>query len=367
MIISQQPAAPVIQGFLFLQRNQMELMARLPEYLDQALARRVDFFQAMTKENTNCFRLFHGVVEGIPGLTIDLYGPVILVQTFAEPLNSMEIQRIEAYLRNGLAQFGILPNPCFFVVNHRNKPAGMNWDDWHQPEPAALAEQVILEMGARYVFKARHRGLDPLLFLDFRTGRRFIQQHAQGKTVLNLFAYTCGIGIAAMLGNAHGVLNIDFAGSALAYGQQNQKLNKIGDEFRIVQEDVFCALHQLADQPLKGKRARRTPQTQLSPQQFDWVVLDPPPWAKSPYGAVDVVRDYQSLFKPCLWVTKPQGQIMAVNNSAQVTMQAWLQILERCAAKAGSPLKKITTISPDPDFPSWDQHHPLKIAICEKA
>ena len=94
------------------------------------------------------------------------------------------------------------------------------------------------------------------------------------------------------------------------------------------------------------------------------MVLDPPTFSKGPFGAVDLVRDYQGLFKPALMATSPGGAILATNHVSTVDMEDWLESLRRCATKAGRPLVDIEVITPDPDFPSPDGKHPLKMAWC---
>src|SRR5690606_462811 len=89
----------------------------------------------------------------------------------------------------------------------------------HQPEPAALAELVGHEWGLNYRVRGRHAGQDPLLFLDLRNARGWVKQHAAGKSVLNLFAYTCGVGLCASAGGASEVWNLDFAAGNLAVGK----------------------------------------------------------------------------------------------------------------------------------------------------
>ena len=102
-----------------------------------------------------------------------------------------------------------------------------------------------------------------------------------------------------------------------------------------ITDDVIPVMRQLAGlaMPMRGKRAR--PFTRRAAQQFDLVVLDPPRWAKGDYGAVDVVRDYASLFKPALLATAPGGTVLATNHVPEVAREDWLSSLERCAAKAG--------------------------------
>ncbi len=100
-------------------------------------------------------------------------------------------------------------------------------------------------------------------------------------------------------------------------------------------------------------------------QHFDIVVLDPPRWAKSPFGTVDLIRDYPSLLKPCLLATKENGRVLCTNNVAKVDIDYWLKIITRCAEKAGRPVKQIERMVPEEDFPSHDNRPPLKIAVLQ--
>lgn len=74
--------------------------------------------------------------------------------------------------------------------------------------------QVGLENGVRYPLAARHRGIDPWLFLDLRAARKWMLNNSQGKEVLNLFSYTGGVAAAAACGGATRVWNVDFSASA---------------------------------------------------------------------------------------------------------------------------------------------------------
>jgi 23S rRNA (cytosine1962-C5)-methyltransferase len=125
-------------------------------------------------------------------------------------------------------------------------------------------------------------------------------------------------------------------------------------------------MRQLAGLPVGGRRAQTRKYSHFEPRQFDWVILDPPAWAKSPFGAIDVSGDYPSLFKPALLSTRPiGGRIMATNHVPSVDLETWLDVMKRCAAKAGRPIRSIQVLVPENDFPSFDGRHPLKIAICE--
>ncbi len=121
--------------------------------------------------------------------------------------------------------------------------------------------------------------------------------------------------------------------------------------------------------PVTFRRHRGVPAPsnypRLKPRQFDLVILDPPRWAKSPFGTVDLIRDYPSVFKPALLATAPGGRLLCTNNVAQVKRDDWLDQLRRSATKAGRPIKAIDLIEPEEDFPSFDGQPPLKMAVLE--
>ncbi|MEL6348788.1 MAG: class I SAM-dependent methyltransferase [Myxococcota bacterium] len=320
----------------------------LADLARDAIGRRQALLSALPE--TDCVRLFHGATEGVAGLTVDRYGPILLIQTFREPLTAAQLDALMS-----VYDAALMP-----VYNHRGEAT-----DVALPEPnaAALADHVGHELGLRFLVRARHRGKDPLLFLDFRAGRRWVRANCQGQSVLNLFAYTCGIGVAAAAGGAETVWNVDFAASALNVGRDNATLNGVSMTF--IETDAIPALRQLSGLGVKGRGARRRRFKKLPARQFDRVILDPPTWATTPFGAIDIVRDYPALFKPAILATAPGGQLLATNHVSTVTLEGWLDTLRRCAQKAGRPIRQLHVLTPEADFPSPDGKHPLKMAIVE--
>jgi len=328
--------------------------------IEQALERRKSLFEALRLEGTDCWRVFNGVAEGLPGLTVDRYGGLLLAQTFRECLAPAEITALEECLRKAL------PYPFAFAYNHRGKRAVESFDKWHRPAPEALAEFTCAEGGLKYLAAARHRGIDPWLFLDLRAGRRAVRAASKGLSVLNLFSYTCGVGVCAAAGGASEVWNVDFASSSLEVGRRNAELNGIpADVFKLVNEDCLTVVRQLAGLPVAGRYGQKRRYQRFEPRSFDLVFLDPPAWAKGPMSAVDVVGDYQSMFKPAVLAAKPGGRVIATNHVAAVDYAAWTEVLRRCALKAGRPIKNIEPVPVDADFPSFDGKPPLKVAVCE--
>lgn len=319
-------------------------MTLTQERLTRALEGRADLITDLGSELTDCYRMFHGAAEGRPGLTIDRYGPVLLAQTWAEALSDDELK---VFLD---AAGDLTP-----VYNHRKKPV-----DFQAHFPVEPFDAVGQELGMTYDVSPRHRGQDPLLFLDFRAARRRVRLEARGRSVLNLFAYTCTMGQIAHSADASFVLNIDFATSSLEVGRSNVARNHPGSgPLEFFQSDCLPALWQLAGKPLPRRRGRCP---EISPAEFDIVILDPPRLSKSRYGMVDVVRDYPSLLKPCVQICNPGGVILATNHVPSVALEDWLGVLRRTVEKAGRTIEGLEVIEPEADFPSFDGSHPLKMA-----
>lgn len=319
--------------------------------LTAALAARRPRLASWQAEGTDCYRIFHGAVEGHPGLTVDRYGPVLLIQTWRDHLSA-----------DTVAQWGdlaseALETPLRAVWNHRAKP--IDYPRWHAVElPAKI---VGHELGLVYDVHPRHRGQDPWLFLDLRAVRRKVREEAEGKSVLNLFAYTGGVGLAAAAGGASEVLNVDFAASALDVAKRNARANEMFEQQRFFVADCLPVMRQFAGMKV-GRRKARFPV--VPRRSYDLIMLDPPRWSKGPFGAVDVVNDYASLFKPCVLTASPGGTVVATNHVASVDVADWAERLKKCAAKAGRPLTDLEIVTPEADFPSPDGRPPLKVAWC---
>ncbi|AKF08763.1 class I SAM-dependent rRNA methyltransferase [Sandaracinus amylolyticus] len=329
----------------------------LEDLVARAIDRRGALLSRMEREETDCVRLFHGATEGAPGLAIDRYGPVLLAQTWRDPLEPGALERVHATVTRAL---GIDLAPCW---NHRgpSRREGVRGSDTSDPRLHAPEGR---ELGAKYDVRPRHRGQDPLLFLDLRVGRRWVRAESAGRSVLNLFSYTCGVGVVAALGGAREVWNVDFAASALEVGRDNAQRNEI--RFETIEDDVIPVVRQLAGLPVKGRATRRG-FTKREARTFDVVVLDPPRWARTPFGAIDVVRDYPSLFKPAVLACAPGGVVLATNHVPTVERDEWHAVLRRTAEKAGRGIARIDELVPEEDFPSFDERPPLKIAVVRLA
>jgi 23S rRNA (cytosine1962-C5)-methyltransferase len=307
----------------------------LAEAVARAAAARAPLIERLLAEDTHAWRIFHGVAEGRPGLTIDRYGDVLLGQIGYDPPAADELAAVEAALG-----------------------APVVW----RPRGARLPPTeptTFVELGLRLRFQAIHAGLDPYLFLDLRPARRWLKAHAAGRRALNAFAYTGAAGLAAAAGGATAVTHLDHADRWTGVALDNAALN--GLTLEVVQMDYFAAVRQWAGLPPGGRG--RAPPARLKPRRFDLIVLDPPTRAVSPWGTVDLARDYESLFKPAWLCLDPGGALLATNHLPGVSADDWIARCRRCADKAGRPVVEVERVTPDGDFPSTDGQPPLKIAV----
>ncbi|MGE8500453.1 MAG: class I SAM-dependent rRNA methyltransferase [Pseudomonas sp.] len=334
--------------------------------LDQALRAALDARQPLLadlhQQGTDCYRLFHGSQEGAGGLTVDRYGPQLLVQSFHVTLERDALLALQQTINEHLAFDSLL------VYNDRSQ--GNSRIDRRDPvytaEDKALEDLIGHEWGLAYRVRGRHAGQDPLLFLDLRNARGWVKAHSAGKRVLNLFAYTCGVGLSAAAGGAREVVNLDFAEGNLAVGRENGALNPELPPMQFIQSDYFPAIRQWAGLPIAQRRGHKLPSyPRLEQRQFDLVLLDPPAWAKSAFGTVDLLRDYQSLLKPAILTTAEDGVLICCNNLAKVEFDDWREQVLRCASKLGRPVRDWQVLPPAADFPSLDGKPPLKTLILQ--
>ena len=293
--------------------------------------------------------------------TIDRYGPQLLVQSFHQSLERDALLQLHDTINQHLDLNTLL------VYNDRSRGnSRIDRDDSvYRAEDAALEDLIGHEWGLNYRVRGRHAGQDPLLFLDLRNARGWVKDHSAGKSVLNLFAYTCGVGLCAAAGAAREVCNLDFAEGNLAVGRENGLLNPQLPKMQFIQSDYFAAIRQLAGLPIIQRRHKLPSYPRLEQRQYDLVLLDPPAWAKSAFGTVDLLRDYQSLLKPALLTTAENGVLICCNNLAKVSMDDWREQVLRCAGKAGRPVRDWQVLTPGSDFPSLDQQPPLKTLILQ--
>lgn len=234
-------------------------------------------------------RLVHGRGRRWPGLeqvTVDWLQGVLLVSLF-RPLDPPELTALQTMLGHwGASQ----PRVQGLAVQHRYRP---DCDlEWLMGAP--LETLTIVEHGLRFRLDLG-RKQNTGLFLDMRHGRQWVRAQAEGKRVLNLFAYTCGFSVAAVAGGAQHVLNLDMSSAALSRGRENHRLNG-HDLTRVgfLDHDLFKSW---------GKVRRSGP--------YDLVIVDPPSFQK---GSFATLADYPKILRRLPDLLMPGGTVLACLN-----------------------------------------------------
>ncbi len=235
-------------------------------------------------------RLFHGrghAYDGLNHVTIDWLPPVILITLFKEETN----QAIALLAKEILPLF---PECKSIQVQHRHLLHGPI-DVIHGNEINQLS---IQENDLKYhiqLGKSRNTGL----FLDMNNGRKWVQDNSKGKSVLNLFSYTCGFSVAALAGGARSVVNIDMSSAALSVGRKNHQLNKQStSNVKFEKLNIFKSF---------GRLKKRGP--------FDLLICDPPTFQK---GSVDIKRDYPKILRRLDAFMKAESTLMLCLNAPEL-------------------------------------------------
>lgn len=226
--------------------------------------------ESLARPDGDAHRVFHGRGGCYPGLeflTLDDFGGGLWLVLFKEPEPETWLAflvQLEA-LAVGSRQF------C--VVQHRYRKPVEAQSLWGElPE-----ELTAREAGLRYHLALQGRQ-NTGYFMDASPGRIWLKERVEGRSVLNLFAYTCAFSVAALDGDAHSVVNVDMAKSALNTGRENHRLNGQSlSEITFLPYDIFRS----------WKRIR-----ELGP--YDCIVIDPPSLQR---GSFDARKDYARVVK----------------------------------------------------------------------
>ncbi|MCR9278875.1 MAG: class I SAM-dependent methyltransferase [Pseudomonadaceae bacterium] len=279
-------------------------------------------------------RLFHGRGHSFPGfswLTVDRYADYILIAAFGEPdeVRSAVLERLVGWLHDRLPSLqGIV------LQSRQGRRTGARVV--HGEVPDIISAQ---EAGLTFELQPM-RNQNVGLFLDMRPVRDWLRSNAQGKRVLNLFAYTCAFSVHAVAGGASTVVNNDMARPVLDWGVRNHRLNGQGlDGIRMLPHNLLKSW---------GKMARLAP--------FDIIVSDPP---TNQGGSFNAEKHYPVLFKKLSAMLAPAGQLVACLNSPF----AGPEFLRDNAARYASTLSHRFDFPVHPDFPDATPERSLKVQV----
>jgi 23S rRNA (cytosine1962-C5)-methyltransferase len=274
---------------------------------------------------TTAYRVVHAEGDGLPGLIVDRYGPVLSVELFSLGL----YQRIGAIL--DLLHAGLGTNHYRVRVD----PEIARAEGFH-PRPLdseGLPESVtIVEDGVRFrvQFEAGHK---TGFFCDQRDNRRALRAYCAGRTVLDLCTYSGGFAVNAALHGASRVTAVDLDESAVAMARANANLNQVRPE--LVHADAFGYARQMA----------------TNGRSFGVVVVDPPKFIPTRADVPLGQRKYLDLNTLAMKLVEPGGVLVTCSCSGLLDVREFQHIVRTAAWRAGRTAQLLAITGASADHP----------------
>jgi 23S rRNA (cytosine1962-C5)-methyltransferase len=290
---------------------------------------------------TTGYRLIHAEGDGLPGLIVDVYGEVaviqchsagmwrlrdtigkLLVNDSALKLSEIVCRRVEAQIEQDATseEEGQLREPGTEAL---------------VPEPPKVV--AFSENGLRFIADVTG-GQKTGFFLDQRVNRRTLKDYSAGKHVLNAFCYTGAFSVYAFAGGAESVVSVDTSKAAIDLCRQNVVANFAGKQHHTEVADCFNYLTQI-------------------PDTFDLIVLDPPAFAKHQRAIQRALRGYETINTLALKKIKRGGMLFSFSCSQLISREVFRDAVMRAAVSAGRFVRIIDTLQQAPCHP-WSVFHP---------
>ena len=313
----------------------------LPDFWERMLLRAYQLREAYglaQNERTNCYRLVHGEGDGLPGLIVDYYNGVCVLQAHSvgmfraknaicEALKTVYGERLKAVYdkSSGTAPF----------------KAGLDLVDGYlwKAEGLTTDEQVVLENGNKFLVNWQE-GQKTGFFLDQRENRAAVGRLAAGRKVLNLFCYTGGFSIYALAGGAVHVDSVDSSQRAMDMVDRNVALNGFTPE----QHTAYCAD---AIDFVKN----------VPDGAYDLIIVDPPAFAKHRGALKNALRAYQRLNAAAIAKVAPGGFVFTFSCSQVVDKEAFALAVFSAAAETGRSVRILDRLNQPADH-SVNIYHP---------
>ena len=288
---------------------------------------------------TTAFRLVHEDGDALPRLAVDVYGGWLVAQLYGDDGPWADRARRDRVLD---ALFALGFDGVYLKV--RPKQANVVVDTRREELAPALPvrgtaappEIEILEEGTPLLVRLGD-GLSTGLFLDQRANRRRVREMSAGKSLANLFSYTCAFTVAAAMGGATRTVSVDASAVALERGRANLAHAGVLDQGQhaFVAGDAFAWLARAAK---KGER-------------FDVVVLDPPSYSSTKRGRFVADSDYVDLAAAALAIVAPGGALLACTNHRGISQSRFRRILFDAARAARRDVTQVRDMAEPLDFP----------------
>jgi len=274
------------------------------------------------------YRLIHGEADGLPGLVVDRYGDVVVVQPNTAGMDAA-LEAVLDGVRAALAPAGIVVRRDSHARTREGLETAPPWVEGDVATPLTVREGDLA-----FLADPIH-GQKTGWFFDQRPNRATIRGLARGARVLDLYSYAGGFALAALAGGASHVHAVDRATSALGLAEQAAAAAGSADALVAETGDTFDVLGRLTEE-----KAR-----------FDIVVADPPPFARAKKDAGPAARAYRKLTRAAAGVTAPEGLLAVASCSHHVDQEALIAASFQGLRDAGRSGRLAVTGGAGPDHP----------------
>jgi 23S rRNA (cytosine1962-C5)-methyltransferase len=297
------------------------------------------------RADTNAYRLVHAEADGLPGLVVDRYHEVVVVQFL-----TAGVERARESIVDALASI-----PGVRCVFERSDTASRT----REGLPAAVgllrgtvpAHVEVLENGHTFLVNVES-GQKTGFYLDQRDNRAAVAEHARGRDVLDAFCHTGAFAVYAARAGARSLSLVDSSAPALAAARWNLEKNGAADcGASIRQADVFEELRALRD---AGRR-------------FDLVVLDPPRFATNPHQVSKALRAYKDINRLAMQLLAPDGLLATFSCSQAVDAASFTMAVSWAGVDAGRDVHILRRMGQGIDHPvlaTFPESEYLKGLVC---
>ena len=283
--------------------------------------------------DTKSCRLIFGEADFLPGLVIDKFSDVLVVESLALGIDRMKMKIVEL-LKEVLAEDGIEIRGVYERSDAKVRELeGMERYKGFLGEPFDTKVEIE-ENGVRYLVDVKE-GQKTGFFLDQKYNRKAIGRLCTGAEVLDCFTHTGSFALNAGLAGASHVIGVDASQLGVEQARENAALNHLEDRVEFLCADVFDLLPELERQ---GKK-------------FDVVILDPPAFTKSRNSIKKAVKGYREINLRAMKLVKDGGYLATCSCSHFMDYQLFTQTIGQAARNVHKRLRQVEYRTQSPDHP----------------
>lgn len=295
-----------------------------------AMAKGVRDALGMTEnEATTCYRLIHGEGDMLPGLVVDIYGRVAVVQCHSVGMYRERQMIAEAIRRAYGRKIEAIYDKSSQTLPYKADLGAIDGYLWGR---AATSKNIVLENDMQF-YVNWEEGQKTGFFIDQRDNRDLVRQYARGRKVLNTFCYTGGFSVAALRGGAKEVVSIDLSERAVKLAEENVALNFGADApHRAIATNAVEYLRDIDD-------------------GYDLIILDPPAFAKHHKVLGNALQGYKKINARALEKIRPGGILFTFSCSQAVSRELFRTTIFTAAAIARRKVRIIGQLTQPADHP----------------